>query len=242
MKPIIGINVDIHHGPAQEAAVQGNYIRAVQRAGGIPLLVPPMPDDDLNEVLARINGLMLIGGDDYDPKHYQEEACEKVRLAEPARDDFDIRLIQRAVVANNMPVLGICAGAQALNIGLGGSLIQDIPSELTHSKVQHKSPNGWEKGWNFHQVKIEPKSKLAQIYGNRTIDVPTSHHQAVKRLGAGLTPAAHAEDGIIEAVEYDDKPFTIGVQWHPERDFDNNRKLFEEFIKHAAALAPVALR
>jgi putative glutamine amidotransferase len=242
MKPIIGINVDIEPTAAQEAIVQGNYFHAVQRAGGIPILIPPMPDDDLNEILSRINGLMLIGGNDYDPKHYNEKACEKVKLAAPSRDDFDIRLIQRSVVATNLPVLGICAGAQALNIGLGGSLVQDIPSEFKDSSVQHSSKDGWEKGWHQHAVKIDPNSKLAQIYPQLRVDVPTSHHQSVKRLGAGLQATAFADDGVIEAVEYTDKPFTIGVQWHPERDFEGNRKLFETFIKHAAARTPVAAR
>ena len=164
MKPIIGINVDIEGGPAQEAIVQGNYFHAVQRAGGIPILIPPMPDDDLNEVLSRINGLMLIGGDDYDPKHYNEKPTSKVKLAASSRDDFDIRLIQRSVVASNLPVLGICAGAQALNIGLGGSMYQDIPSDFPDSKVRHSSSNGWESGWHHHIVTLDAKSKLAEIY------------------------------------------------------------------------------
>jgi gamma-glutamyl-gamma-aminobutyrate hydrolase PuuD len=242
MKPIIGINVDIEPGPAQAAIVQGNYFHAVLKAGGIPVLIPPMPDDDLNEVLARINGLLLIGGNDYDPKHYHEQACKEVKLAAPARDDFDLRLIQRAVVGSNVPVLGICAGAQALNIGLGGSLYQDIPSEFPASKVEHSSKNGWESGWHNHVVKLEPQSKLAKIYPKLSFAVPTSHHQSVKRLGAGLTACAHAEDGVIEAVEYADKPFAVGVQWHPERDFDNNKPLFDTFIKFAAARSPVASR
>jgi putative glutamine amidotransferase len=242
MKPIIGINVDIVDRHDTEAVVQSYYFQSVQRAGGLPVLLPPMSDDDMSQLLSRIDGLMLIGGLDYDPKHYQESACEKVVLAAPARDDFDIRLIHRAVVGTNMPILGICAGCQALNIGLGGSLIQDIPSSHPDSKVEHASKEGWEKGWNRHRVKLEAGSSLAKIYGKQLIDVPTSHHQAVKRLGAGLEPIAYAEDGIIEAVQYKDKPFVLGVQWHPERDYEGNRKLFETFIEHAAARTTVAAK
>lgn len=243
MKPIIGINVDLTDGPPQEAAVQSTYFKAVLDAGGLPVLIPPMPDEDLNNLLSKLNGLMLIGGNDYNPANYKEPACEKVSLTSATRDDFDMRLVQRSVVGSNMPVLGICAGAQALNIGLGGSLIQDIPSEFPSSKVQHASPKGWEVGFNKHLVKLNSDSKLAKIYGTCELQVPTSHHQSVRRLGAGLKAAAYADDDVIEAVEYADKPFVIGVQWHPERDFEGNRKLFEEFVKNAARItATSALR
>lgn len=242
MKPIIGINVDVVDGPPQEAIVQSNYFKAVLQSGAIPVLVPPMPDDDLALLLKQLNGLLLIGGKDYNPSHYKEAACEKTSLTSATRDDFDMRLVQKAIVGSNIPVLGICAGCQALNIGLGGSLVQDIPSEFPDSKVQHSSPNGWEKGFHNHAVKLKAGSKLEKIYGKAELSVPTSHHQSVRRLGAGLQPTAHAEDGVIEAVEYDGKPFAIGVQWHPERDFEGNRKLFEEFVRHAAGVTAAATR
>jgi putative glutamine amidotransferase len=241
MKPIIGINVDITQRSPQEACVEAHYFKAVEQAGGIPVLLPPMSDDDLSELLPKLNGVMLIGGRDYDPKHYQEQANEKVKLLSPMRDDFDLRLIHKVIVGSNAAVLGICAGAQALNIGLGGSLIQDIPSALPGSHVQHSSPNGWESGWNKHVVHFEPKSKLATIYTIDSFAVPTSHHQAIKRLGSGLAATAHADDGVVEAVEYTDKPFAIGVQWHPERDYDGNRRLFDAFVS-AAAKTPVSAK
>lgn len=243
MKPIIGINCDISRGkPPEQVEVQSTYFKSVLEAGGIPVLIPPMSDDDLNQVLKKIDGLMLIGGPDYDPKHYKEEPCGKISYCAPLRDEFDLRLVQRAIVGTNMPVLGICAGAQALNIGLGGTLIQDIPSELPDSHVEHRMTKGWGEGFNNHKVTLLPNSKLFKIYGTKDLSVPTSHHQAVRRLGAGLKPAAHAEDDVIEAVEYEDKPFVIGVQWHPERDFEGNKKLFEEFVKYAAKLSAVAAR
>lgn len=240
MKPLIGINVDITQTSPTEASVEVHYIKAVEQAGGIPVLLPPMPDDDLNDLLPKLNGLMLIGGRDYDPRHYNEKASEKVKLLAPLRDDFDLRLIHRALVGSNIAVLGICAGAQALNIGLGGSLIQDIPTELPSSHVQHSSTQGWERGWHEHVVHLEPKSKLATIYPTLSFAVPTSHHQAIKRLGAGLSATAHADDGIVEAVEYKEKPFAIGVQWHPERDYQGNQRLFSAFVQAAAGTPAIA--
>jgi putative glutamine amidotransferase len=232
MKPIIGINADVDR-QTQEAQVQSHYYNSILKAGGIPIIIPPMPEEDLDKVLAQINGLMLIGGGDYNPKHYKEEAHSKTNMCSPLRDEFDLRLIQRAVVGTNLPVLGICAGAQALNIGLGGSLIQDIPSHIPSSQVVH-SGAGSHEGTLKHHVKIDSGSKLSKIYGLTELAVPTSHHQAVQRLGAGLHATAYADDEIIEAVEYKDKQFVIGVQWHPERDFDSNKKLFEEFVAQAA--------
>jgi putative glutamine amidotransferase len=232
MKPIIGINADVER-ETGEAQVQSHYYNAILKSGGIPIIIPPMPEEDLDKVLAQLNGLMLIGGPDYDPKHYNEPAHSKTKVCSPLRDEFDLRLIQRSVVGTNMPVLGICAGAQALNIGLGGSLIQDIPSHIPSSQVVH-SGAGSRDGSLKHHVKIDSNSKLGKIYGITELAVPTSHHQAVQRLGAGLHAVAYADDEIIEAVEYKDKEFVIGVQWHPERDFEGNKKLFDAFVAQAA--------
>ncbi len=233
MKPIIAINVDIEKNPARDAVVQTNYFQAVQKAGGIPILLPPMPEEDLKAIFARINGLLLIGGADYDPKHYDEEPTEKLNLLSPVRDAFDLRLVRFATQLD-IPILGICGGSQLLNIGLGGSLIQDIPTSVPGSNVQHSSKNGWEDGWTKHEVKLEAGSRLHKIYQCERVNVPTSHHQAVKRLGDGLKATAHADDGVVEAVELPGKPFVIGVQWHPERDYEGNNRLFAAFIEQAA--------
>ncbi|HEY9785765.1 MAG TPA: gamma-glutamyl-gamma-aminobutyrate hydrolase family protein [Candidatus Obscuribacterales bacterium] len=242
MKPIVGINVDITAGPPREARVQSFYFEAVERAGGIPLLVPPMPDEDLDSVLKRLNGILLIGGLDYCPSTYGEELSDeekrelKVEIAHEMRHDFDFRLVKRTLEETRLPILGICAGCQLLNISLGGSLIPDIVSHLPDSEVRHASPNGWNEGFNKHAVKLKPNTMVARIYKQEEVVVPTSHHQAVSRLGQGLEATAYAEDGIIEAVELSGRPFTIGVQWHPERDFAGNRLLFEEFVKECAQL------
>lgn len=231
MKPIIGVNVDIEGEKPKKASVQSNYYECVAKAGGIPLLIPPCSDDDLADVLKRLDGIMLIGGLDYCPSFYSESKHEKAELAHDDRLDFDLRLMNKCLENKSLPVLGICAGAQILNIGLGGSLYQDIPSEFPHSKVTHSSENGWLEGFSNHTVRISESSKLAQIYSKKELAVPTSHHQAVKMLGKGLKASAFAEDEIIEAVELDGPSFIIGVQWHPERDYDGNEELFRAFIK-----------
>jgi len=234
MKPLIGINLDIEEGRPTKASIQELYYDAILKAGGIPVLLPPMPDQDLKDLLNQLHGLMLIGGNDYDPGCYGEQPCDSVEVVAPARQDFDLRLIQTAIRQSNVPVLGICAGLQLLNIGLGGSLIQDIPSSHPSSPVTHTSKNGWNEGFTRHDVKIDQDSRLASIYKTSRVEVPTSHHQAVRQLGEGLRAVAYADDGIIEAVELDQRNFTIGVQWHPERDFEGNRNLFVEFIREAS--------
>lgn len=235
MKPLIAVNLDIEGENPKVAKIQSLYFEAVIKAGGIPLMLPPISDEDLKELLAVIDGFLFIGGDDYCPSLYGEEPHASVELAHRDRVDFDFRLLRAVLAADKLPMLGICAGAQILNICLGGSLYQDIPSEFPGSSVSHSSPDGWQKGFEKHKVILRPGSKLEKIYGRNEFDVPTSHHQAVKKLGEGLIAAAGAEDGVVEAVEMEISDFVIGVQWHPERDFAGNSNLFEAFIKAAAA-------
>lgn len=236
MKPIIGINVDIHViGQKQQAVTQSNYFDAVIKAGGIPVLIPPMPEEDLDYLLSKIDGLMLIGGDDYSPSLYGDaKQHPTVVLTAKNRESHDMLLVRKAVALSTIPILGICAGCQALNIAMGGSLVQDIPDEFPDSHVKHSAVKGcWEIGFNKHTVKLTQPSKLATIYGSSTVDVPTSHHQAVKKPASAFRPVAFADDGVIEAIESPEHPYLIGVQWHPERDFDGNKRLFDSFISAA---------
>jgi putative glutamine amidotransferase len=154
-------------------------------------------------------------------------------VCHPDRDEFDLRLIKKALGWSNMPVLGICAGAQLLNIVLGGTLIQDIISEQSNAQ-DHRSKNGWNEGFTRHSVKLQPHTELFNIYKQANISVVSSHHQAIRQLGQGLSAVAWADDGIVEAVESKMRPFTIGVQWHPERDYDGNIELFSEFVKRCS--------
>jgi len=160
-------------------------------------------------------------------------------LCHPQRDDFDLRLINKVLADSHKPLLGICAGAQLLNIALGGSLIQDIAAEQESAET-HTSKDGWQNGWTNHPVKLQPHTELANIYKGTQVSVVSSHHQAIRRLGTGLTAVAWADDGIIEAIECQARPFTIGVQWHPERDYETNVELFTEFVRRCGAATQLA--
>ncbi|MBI4532763.1 MAG: gamma-glutamyl-gamma-aminobutyrate hydrolase family protein [Candidatus Melainabacteria bacterium] len=233
MKPLIGINLDIQSRPLLTACIQATYYEAIQKAGGIPVLIPPMSNIDLEQLLGNLHGLMLIGGRDYSAHLYGEPiepTCELIHLT---RQEFDLRLVKTTLTGTHIPLLGICGGCQLLNISLGGSLMQDIQTTLPNSSVVHSKPNGNMLGYARHSVRVNGDSLLGQIYSTQVLDVPTSHHQAIKVLGAGLKAVAYADDGIIEAVEKTDRPFTVGLQWHPERDLDGNKTLFQEFVFEA---------
>ncbi len=231
MKPLIGINLDIKSGPPEEAAIQTTYTDAILKSGGIPILLPPMPREDLREVLRRLDGLMLIGGADYCPSLYEETADPSCELTPARRQEFDVTLANEALRDSQMPILGICLGCQLININQGGTLVQDIKSHLPQSNVQHSSVNGWKNGFAFHEVQINADGVLKNIFATAVFNVPTSHHQSVKKVGRELRVVATATDGIIEAIEMDGRDFVVGVQWHPERDYETNRPLFEKLIK-----------
>jgi putative glutamine amidotransferase len=230
MKPIIGISLDIVAGESREVSLKADYFQAILAAGGLPVLIPPMADSDLDQILQKVSGLVFVGGNDYSPESYGEKVCRKIDLIDPTREEFDLRFMRKSLHSTKLPILGICGGMQLMNIVLGGTLIQDIASEYPDSKVQHPRIK---KELTMHDVKVERASNLFKIYGQEKISVPTSHHQAVKKLGEDLQVAAYADDGIIEACEHNKRPFTIGVQWHPERDYAENSQLFVEFVKQA---------
>ncbi|MBN9393619.1 MAG: gamma-glutamyl-gamma-aminobutyrate hydrolase family protein [Candidatus Melainabacteria bacterium] len=239
MKPLIGINLDVKQGPPQEAAIQMLYVEAIQKSGGIPILLPPMEPADLSQIIDRLDGIMLIGGADYCPSLYKEEKHESVELCSPLRQSFDLELARQALERQDLPILGICLGSQLLNINLGGTLVQDIKSHMPESKVEHSTRDGWKNGFNVHRIKLVAGSKLYSVFnsnGKRVeeFDVPTSHHQSVKAAAPAMDVVAFADDGIAEAVEMRDREFVIGVQWHPERDYINNKPLFDTLCRVAA--------
>lgn len=231
VKPVIGINTDVVGGKPGSYRILPDYVSAVKKAGGIPVLIPPMADEDLSTLIGQIDGVMMIGGNDYPPSLYEQAPHQSVVPMEDERANFDIAIVREVLKNGRIPFLGICAGCQALNIGAGGSLVQDIPTRYADSKVSHSGPRGWQVGFNKHVVKPEPGSALASFIGNTGLNVVTSHHQSVDRVGEGFRVAARTEDGVIESIESKDRDFIVGVQWHPERDFETNQKLFNEFIK-----------
>jgi len=207
------------------------YVEAVKQAGAIPVVVPPLVDvDAMAMYVARLDGLVLIGGRDIPPDAYGEESAPQVVPMERQRWDFESELLRRWLTTDK-PVLGICLGSQVVNVVQGGTLIQDIPTEVGDT-VSHRAPDG---AW--HVVTIEDDSQLHAILGESEVAVWAGHHQAVERVGEGLVVVARSDDGVIEATEMKEKPFALFVQWHPERmdGTDHRRKIFQALTDAALA-------
>jgi putative glutamine amidotransferase len=233
-KPVIGINCDVAGDKPREVGAQATYIDAITKSGGIPVLLPPMSEADLKAVMPGLDGVFMIGGDDYPPEMYGQKPDPSVVLMIKDRSDFDMLLVKNVLADKTMPFLGVCAGCQALNIAVGGNLTQDIPSQKPQSKIKHASKHGWQKGFNTHKVTFAKGSRLEQCLGADALAEPTSHHQCVDKLGQDLKVTASSEDGLTEGIEMPERPFVVGVQFHPERAYDKNQALFRQFIAKAA--------
>jgi len=209
--PLIGLNGDFQQTEWGEVVgVFPSYVEATIRAGGTPVILPPLTRrEDLAVLLKRLDGLILTGGPDLPPDWYGQEPHPSTKLADPRRLEGD-RLLAEAALASSLPILAICMGCQLLNVALGGDLIQDIPTQV-EGALPHAPKE------TFHPVRIEADSRLAGIVGGEELEVNSSHHQAIGRPGKGLRVVARAPDGVIEAVEGKEKRFLLAVQWHPER-------------------------
>lgn len=193
-----------------------NYVQAVQRAGGLALLVPPDPAQAgaPDELLDRLDGLMLAGGADIDPAVYGAEPHAETTDTVRERDEFEIALVRRAL-ARDVPLLVICRGMQVLNVACGGTLHQHLPERLGHGG--HRRVVGTFEG-SDHEVTLAPGSLAARAAGEERHGTKSHHHQGVDRIGDGLVVTGRAEDGLPEALEAPGRPFALGVQWHPEAD------------------------
>jgi putative glutamine amidotransferase len=226
MAPLIGVTTsevrrgDLatlrRHGepPQHEMALGLTYMRAVELAGGVPVVLPPLGPGALTTLLERLDGVCLSGGPDLDPAAYGARAHEALGPTEPALDRFELELA-RAVHEVGMPMLGVCRGAQAINVALGGTLHQHLEghrqTELATQPV--------------HSVRIASRSLAARVIGAHAAEVNSFHHQAVDRLGTGLVATAWAPDGTVEAIEDPRHPFLLGVQWHAETLVDDDAQL-----------------
>jgi len=210
------------------------YLDAILTAGGLPILLPTsLPITALPELVNRFDGFVLSGGGDVDPALYGGHLDATVHSIDPERDAFECALIPLVLQADK-PLLAICRGAQILNVALGGSLYEDIPSALPAALRHDWYPN-IPRDYLAHTVEIEQGSRLAEILGTRKLRTNSLHHQAIRQPAPALEVVAYAEDGIIEAMELAGKRFAIGVQWHPEclPEEPAMQRLFSEFVNAA---------
>lgn len=225
--PIIGITCDLYrsdndglYGP--QYSLRYNYCKQVVEAGGVPIIIPT--NSDMVALASIIDGWLIPGGRDMDAQYFGEENHPTVEMQDPSRWAAESALFER--IPADLPIFGVCYGAQFLNVKHGGSLEQHVPDRVG---------NRLHEGGNPQEYQIEPGSKLAQIIGSTEARGLSYHHQAVGRLGEGLKISARHEDGTVEGIENQSPRFLIGVQWHPERTPDNpaTAKLFAAFIQAA---------
>jgi putative glutamine amidotransferase len=228
VRPIIGITSYAEQArwgvwDAPAALIPMAYVRAVERAGGRPLLVPPS-EDAVEETLDALDGLLFSGGADLDPELYDAEPHPATDGVRPERDHAELALLETAL-ERDMPVLAVCRGSQVFNVARGGDLVQHLPEVVGDERHKH-TPGVFAD----HDVDVNPGTRLRDLLGDRA-PVKSHHHQGYGRLGEGLVEAARADDGTIEAIEDPSRRFALGVLWHPEEGEDF--KLFEALVEEA---------
>jgi putative glutamine amidotransferase len=236
-KPWIGIPTRYHE-KSQYIGQLRHYLEAILWAGGLPLLIPTVRDEEvLKSYTERIDGVLLPGSPtDVDPQLYGAAPHPQLGKLYPERDKTDFTLLDYAE-KHDRPLLGICFGVQSLNVYRGGSLLQDIPA-LVADAVAHDTEDAADSPADpaRHMVRLSPESLIARLAGKNEVIVNSYHHQAVQHTGQNLRPVALAPDGVVEAVEDTRGKFVVGVQWHPERGFETDplsQALFKSFIEAA---------
>ena len=243
MKPVIGISahpriVETATGPALLHTSSRFYVEGVERAGGVPVILPVLDPDAVEHLIPAIDGILLTGGGDVAPSRYGARPIAETHNVDPMRDAFEIRLIEAAIAAD-LPLLATCRGMQVLNVAMGGSLVQHVPHVTGQG---HDHPDRWREA--VHRVKIEPDGHLAEALGATEVEVNSIHHQAVDQAAPGTRAVAWAEDDTVEAIEVPGSPHVVAVQWHPEllEDWPEQQGLFRQLVEHASQRATATNR
>lgn len=231
-KPIIGLTPS-HDTQTNDISMRPTYLNAVKAAGGIPLVLPlEIEKSDLQDLVNLLDGFLFTGGPDIHPFLFGEETHSDCGNVSTKRDSLELMLLPM-VIEQKKPILAVCRGIQLVNIGLGGTIYQDIPSQYPKDfPIAHKQPFYYT--IPSHTVTITPQTKLAEICQQPSIKVNSMHHQAVKDVAPGCIVSGVGPDGLIEAIEMPEYPFFIGVQWHPEYLWEQDQaaaNLFSQFIK-----------
>lgn len=247
-KPVIGITpspstIERPHGAFHTFGIADTYTTAVERAGGIPVVIPPQ-EGNARELASRIDGLIISGGGDIDPAAYGDtDIHPKTYGIHPGRDALEFGLLREAI-ERGIPTLCICRGIQVLNVVCNGTLYQDIEDQLGDTIRHRQQTDEIPKEDPSHSVNATPDSLLATVYGSTEVQVHSFHHQGIKHVGAGLIANAVADDGIVEGVELAGHPWLLGVQWHPEMMYaahDEHLKPFQGLVEAALKQSAVTV-
>lgn len=238
MRPLIGITCATHSSESGRPwfGLYQSYARAVAAAGGAPVLIPTLgasETDSLRRLFDSLDGLLLPGGADLQPSTYGAEPHPRLGDVDPQLDETEIQLARWAL-AERLPVLGICRGQQTLNVAAGGTLYQDIPSDLPDALTHRVEP----RNAMAHPIEVQADSRLADLLGATSVPVNSLHHQAVHEVAASFEVVARAPDGVIEGLEHPDHPFAVAVQFHPEElvpGHEASERLLARFIDETAS-------
>jgi putative glutamine amidotransferase len=237
LQPLIGIttgHLTSKDGWKHHSAYVCNA-ESVERAGGLPVLIPcGLHPDTLRAIYQHVDAVLIPGGGDIDPQRYGADKHPLTDRIDAERDHTELTVVRWAV-EDDLPLFGICRGHQVVNVALGGTLIQDIPSLVT-TTINHDTPDEAPRSFRAHEVSIDPSSRLAEIVGVTTLPVNSYHHQSVEQAAPAFCVTAYAPDGVVEAIELPEKRFVLSVQWHPEdlaADTEVMQRLFDAFVDAA---------
>ena len=225
-KPLIGLT-SYSRSEKNRFAIPAAYLEAIERANGIPVVITPTTKE-IDPIMDRIDAFVLTGGADVDPSYYAGKPHEKIYGINEERDQLELGLALR-IADHSVPTLAICRGLQVLNVALGGTLVEHIPDEYGES-VAHRQEHF---EYIDHEVAVKPESKLAEILQETKLDVPSYHHQSVRKPAPGFEVVAESTDGVIEAIESSDFPGIIAIQWHPEvaaHEVEVHQRLFDQLV------------